>query len=39
MMWKILWQGLFCFSIIMFVLMFLKFTKEGFKDLNKILHK
>jgi len=39
MMWKFLWQALFCFSIIMFVIMFLKFTKDGFKDLKKLLHK
>ena len=39
MIWKFLWQILFCFSIIMFVFMFLKFAKDGFEDLKKILHK
>tara|TARA_B100000953_G_C17896012_1_gene382785 strand:+ start:267 stop:395 length:129 start_codon:yes stop_codon:yes gene_type:complete len=35
MIWKFLWQILFFFTMIMFVIMFLKFTKEGFKDLKK----
>jgi len=38
-MWKILWQGLFFFSIIMFVLIFIKFSKGGYKDLKKMLNK
>jgi|TARA_B110000263_G_scaffold25553_1_gene19571 hypothetical protein len=36
MIWKFLWQILFFFSMIMFVIMFLKFTKQGYKDLKKI---
>ena len=35
MIWKFLWQILFFFSMIMFVIMFLKFTKQGFEDLKK----
>ena len=38
-MWKLFWQILFYFSIIMFVVMFLKFAKDGYRDLKKILLK
>tara|TARA_B100001142_G_scaffold330309_1_gene397984 strand:- start:3340 stop:3468 length:129 start_codon:yes stop_codon:yes gene_type:complete len=36
MIWKFFWQFLFFFSLIMFVAMFLKFTREGYEDLKKI---
>ena len=36
-MWKLIWQILFIFSIIMFVIMFLKFTVSGFKDIKELL--
>tara|TARA_B100000953_G_C17817192_1_gene357311 strand:- start:228 stop:353 length:126 start_codon:yes stop_codon:yes gene_type:complete len=35
--WKIFWQLLFIFSIIMFVVMFLKFTISGYKDIKELL--
>ena len=36
-MWKLIWQILFVFSIIMFVIMFLKFTVSGYKDIKELL--
>jgi hypothetical protein len=36
MIWKFFWQALFFFSLIMFIVMFLKFTKEGYNDLKNI---
>tara|TARA_Y100000590_G_C15601848_1_gene970390 strand:- start:930 stop:1058 length:129 start_codon:yes stop_codon:yes gene_type:complete len=36
MIWKYFWQFIFFFSLIMFVIMFLKFTREGYRDLKKI---
>ena len=36
-MWKLIWQILFIFSITMFVIMFLKFTVSGFKDIKELL--
>ena len=35
MTWKFFWQILFLFSIFIFIIMFLKFTKSGFIDLKK----
>ncbi len=35
--WKFSWQVLFIVTIILFVLMFIRFTYGGFKDLKKIL--
>ncbi len=34
MIWKYFWQFIFFFSLIMFVIMFVKFTREGYKDLK-----
>ena len=35
--WKIFWQIVFIFSIIMFVIMFLKFTIDGYRDIKDLL--
>ena len=37
MTWKFFWQLLFIFSIIMFVVMFFKFTISGYRDIKKLL--
>ena len=37
--WKLLWQIVFIFSLLMFVIMFVKFAYNGYKDLKKILKK
>ncbi len=35
MTWKFIWQVLFCMSLVMFLLIFFKFTIDGFKDIKK----
>ena len=35
--WKFFWQILFIFSIIMFIVMFFKFSVSGYKDIKKML--
>ena len=35
--WKLIWQTLFILTIILFVLMFIRFTYGGFKDLKTLL--
>ncbi len=35
--WKFFWQILFVFSIIMFIVMFFKFSVSGYKDIKKML--
>ena len=37
--WKLIWQCLFIFTIIMFIIMFLKFTVSGYRDIKKLLDK
>jgi len=36
-MWKLIWQILFIFTCIMFIVMFIKFTFSGFKDIIELL--
>ena len=36
-MWKIVWQMVFIFSIVMSVVMFIRFTISGYKDIKKLL--
>ena len=38
-MWKLIWQVLFIFTMIMFLIMFIKFTISGFKDIKDLLQK
>ena len=38
MSWKILWQILLIFTILVFILMLIKFTLEGFKDLKDLFN-
>ena len=35
--WKLAWQSLFVLTIVLFVLMFIRFTYAGFKDLQSLL--
>ena len=35
--WKLLWQTVFILVIFLFVLMFLKFTISGYKDIKEML--
>ena len=37
--WKILWQSVFIFSVIAYVIVFLRFTFKGFLGLKEILKK
>ena len=37
MSWKLIWQILFIFTIIMFIVIFIKFTISGFKDIKELL--
>ena len=39
MSWKLFWQALFILTILLFILMFIRFTYSGFKDLKKMLIK
>ena len=39
MNWKLLWQFVFIFSLLMFVIMFIKFAYSGYKDLKEMLKK
>ena len=36
-MWKMIWQVLFIFTIIMFIVMFVKFTISGYQDIKDLL--
>jgi len=36
MSWKLLWQILLIFTIIMFIVMLVKFTYGGYKDLKEM---
>ena len=35
--WKLAWQSLFVLTIVLFILMFIRFTYGGFKDLQALL--
>ncbi len=37
--WKLLWQLLLIFTFIMFIVMFIKFTYSGYKDIKNMLDK
>jgi len=37
MSWKFFWQAIFIFSIVMFIVMFIKFTLAGYKDIKELL--
>tara|TARA_Y100000994_G_scaffold113463_1_gene93416 strand:- start:594 stop:1376 length:783 start_codon:yes stop_codon:yes gene_type:complete len=39
MSWKLFWQALFILTILLFILMFIRFTYSGFRDLKKMLIK
>jgi magnesium-transporting ATPase (P-type) len=36
-MWKIVWQIVCIFSIAMSIIMFIRFTISGYKDIKKLL--
>jgi hypothetical protein len=35
--WKLLWQGLFIFGFLFFIVMFFIFSVSGFHELKKLL--
>ena len=35
--WKLLWQGLFIFGFLFFIVMFFKFSASGFRELKILL--
>ena len=38
MSWKIIWQALFILSVFMLIVMFVKFTVSGYKDIKEMLN-
>ena len=38
MTWKLLWEFLLFFTIIIFIIMLLKFTVNGFRDLKEMFN-